>query len=402
MDCYPEYKHNHHHYQPPSSLYANVHHPYYANDPLRQSGYHNDPHHQYYPDGYRHHQHYMHHPATVGSGSYSYETNNEHNSQFYNGYSNAHQASYYEHHHHSYESYRNAATSNAYRYHQLQQQQHQQSAYNHHQMQNHPQNFYHHHQQHPVDHFNRYSTPQPLASPVYQHNPMRNFRSPSSPPPTTSNPSSQYESERHDNKLLNNEIKHMESIRTQQSSPSSSNPSTHNTLLAKINDSVDKNEAPIDDRGNDEVQQVKSETIPKALTPSSECSEGDNENRIKSESETQNSRDSETVNSNKSSCSDENEDKKCNLDSSREIEVENHEKSPQSANGSFKENNHLQNEASPLPRTNNFRQQEEAATGKKRNGDFAFQFSFLFCLPQERAFKNFIGSDEPQLNWRSL
>lgn len=371
MDCYPEYKHhNHHHYQPPSSVYSNVHHPYYnINDPLRQSsgGYLNDTHHQYYPDGYsRHHQHFMHHGS---NGSYPYEANNEHNSQFYNGYSNAHQPCYYEHPH-LYESYRNSsvASSNAYRYHHFQQQQQQQqSAYNLHQIQNHPQNFYHHHQQHPAEHFNRYSTPQHSTSPVYHHNPMRpNSFLPTPPTPVTP---TQYESERTDNKLLNNDVKHMESITsTQQSSPSvtttCSNPVTHSTsTIAKINDSVDKNEAPIDDSGNDQVQQVKSETIPKALTPRLEGVENDNENRIKSESELE--KNIETVNSNKSN--DECEDKNCNSENSNEIKSEeNDEKNQQSENGCYEENNRLQNDASSLSRPNNFhQQQEEAATGKK-------------------------------------
>lgn len=404
MDCYSEYKH-HHHYQPPSSLYAN---PYYSSSPndnpaLRQ-GFNTESHHQYY-DGYSsrpNHHHHQQHPAYMHGGTYAYEHNNEHNSQFYN-YSNAHhQPSYYDPHH-PYDSYRNAST-NAYRYHHYQQ-----PIYSAPQMQNHsqqqqaPPHFYPpHHQQQPQtpssDHFNRYSTPATVSPSRHEYQQQHSMRSNaefSSPPFVTAS-----ESNHNDNKLLNNEIKHMESItaavssssaQQQSASTTTSSPTTtsktanlntHNSdgndiSIAKINDSVDDKSEIVNDSGNDdhENQQVKSETS----SPSVNC---DSENGLKSESESNN--DTENVNRNRHNKSNNNDDKeevedeeeeeeqeeevdrrKCNL----ERRVKHEENSPEnnSQSESYKENLHLQGEASSLlPRiTNNFHHEEATGKGEK-------------------------------------
>lgn len=400
MDCYSEYKH-HHHYQPPSSLYAN---PYYsplpADNPALRQGFNPESHHQYY-DGYSsrpNHHHHQQHPAYMHGGSYAYEHSTEHNnSQFYN-YSNAHhQPSYYDPHH-PYDSYRNAS-SNAYRYHhyqqpiyspQMQQQQQQHQA----------PHFYpphHHHQQQPPltpsssDHFNRYSTPATVSPSRHEHQQQHSMRGEflsSTPPFVTAS-----ESNHNENKLLNNEIKHMESITAavssssaaqQQSSTintassptnSNSNSSTNANLnshnnsdgndisIAKINDSVDDKNEIVNDSGNDdhENQQVKSETS----SPSVNC---DSENGLKSESDN----DTENGNRHNKSSNDDNDEvdkeevddrRKCNLD--RNLKQEENSPENNSQSESYKENLHLQGEASSLlPRiTNNFH--HEDATGKR-------------------------------------
>lgn len=216
----------------------------------------------------------------------------------------------------------------------------------------------------------------------------------STPPFVTASESSHS----NENKLLNNEIKHMESITaavsssaqqqstsistTASNSPTNSknaNLNSHNSdgndiSIAKINDSVDDKNEIVSDSGNDdhENQQVKSETS----SPSVNC---DSENGLKSESESNN--DTENVNRNRHNKSnnddndkDEGEEeeeeqqvdrRKCNL----ERRVKHEENSPEnnSQSESYKENLHLQGEASSLlPRiTNNFHHEE--ATGKGEN-----------------------------------
>lgn len=203
-----------------------------------------------------------------------------------------------------------------------------------------------------------------------------------------------------DSKLLNNDLKHMESITaaaTSRQSPvtpsvctnngthnnnnnsSSSSSDGSNTSIAKINDSVDKSS----DDGSD-AQQVKSETIPKTSPAHSSSSGGgggrrsadDNEIGLRSESETNNN-DNETVNSK----NDDDivggerggavkEERKCSLESEVKKEVESStENNSQSESGSYKENQHLQSEApsSLLPRIANHHFIEETpATGKKK------------------------------------
>lgn len=435
MDCYPEYKH-HHHYQ-----YGNVHHPYYStqlppNDTsaLRQ-GYN---HHPQYFDGYstrpthqqNQHQlpsHYMHGGGGGGgNGSYSYEHNNEQNSQFYN-YPNTHpQSSYhYDPRSHSYDSYRNAS----YRYNHYQQSfyppHHPQQMQNHHhhhqQQQQQPQHpLYshplHHQQQQSPDPFNRYTT-------AASSSPRTDFPTPSplrtnggflSTPFVTGSESNH----NNDNKLLNNEMKHMESITAasaQNISPASSSPSNvtppissssssstnannnknknnniyndddssnsnnnnnkidgGDTSIAKINDSLDKNTI-INDGGNDQNQQVKSEElISKLSSPSTtSCS-------IDGSEECKNIRESET-NINEKVNNDKEEGKCIFEDDKKEKEEEENssENNTQSecgegGEGNYKENQHLQAEASSLlPRiTNNnnnhhFQHHDEvASTGK--------------------------------------